>query len=273
MKKIVTLCILFCTVIIMTSCGINEPQNTATKGNDTLNMIHKAAAIETYIPIPSGYRYDSMDERDFKIRAVVEAHEMDTFITGGNSNDKEDDVSKYGISDYWRNGNWINFKNPKNMMTVFSNQDFRKDFYKIYDIKFDIDGIYVTPNLYADTYSSNLVVLDKNYYLGMQGCRLNDRTMWMVFQSSQDIDLKVTAQLYAKLDGLDLKEAQTSDGNTVFYMTSSKKCILFTAIGLIPNSPTTAYLWKQDNALGVLVNVGEFSEDNLELCKLEKHAL
>jgi hypothetical protein len=80
-------------------------------------------------------------------------------------------------------------------------------------------------------------------------------------------------EFYSGVDGQELSSVTTSNGTLVYTMSTDEGSVFFQDIGVRTSILITAYIWQQDNVIGVLVLPGEFSEKNLDLCVLEKHEI
>ena len=65
----------------------------------------------------------------------------------------------------------------------------------------------------------------------------------------------------------------TDNGVDVYYFTVTGGCTLFDAMGVRSTEPTTAYMWSQDGVLGIIIRLGEYEEENLNLCVFETYEI
>ncbi len=257
-------------IVVLSGCATDKG-NKALEDMNGLELMHEMAKGGNYEPIEVDY--DKMPEDEFRTRAVIEAY--DIFWVNKDDYKEEDQGAKYGIDFYWRGDNWISFDSIDDMETVIRNQDFREDFYGLFNIQLEPDAYYLIEDVIGLD-AIDLFAIDNNYYFSIKNTVLTedikDTVVGGVFDTNQDIDPKETAQLYAELCGAELHNETLSDGSSVYYY-SGKRDKLVEAMGIGTSDTATAYLWGQDGVLGVIVVPGGHRAECLDWCKLGRHDL
>ncbi len=278
MKKLKDLLVLLiCLVFIFAGCSIKDNQDNLDESNDgtILDLIEVIPQNNTYQF--KDIDYASLNEDEYNLRRIMEALDIHEEQMEDADSELGSYVSRYGVDDYWQEDGRISLDTLEDMKTMFSNDQLKVDFALRYGVLFNIDAYSIPSNIGSDYYDIDLIVIDNQYYLSIQGADisggLENYTGWGVYQTSQTFDIAELAQYYASDKNDELHVATLPSGVDVYYFTVTGGCSLFEAMATASTEPTTAYLWEQDGALGVMIRLGEHKEDNLDLCVLERHEL
>ena len=281
-KRIIPIVLLLGMLVILTGCGADSLQNSAIvseKPTPTsfLDFLHAELSPGSFTS--HGLDNRTLSEEECRLRRVINSGSMYQEIKG-QEYEVEVDGEKYGIADFARNDDWYNFINISDMVTVFKNVNFQQDFYDLYSYNLGLDAYYLPSQTLIEKYNttespSNLVVWDEDYNLstGMSGYKDHSYILCDMFYTRNEVDLEALMDFYVGIDGLELNSAISSNGTDIYYIYAEDGCVLFEDAGLQTNRPTTGYIWKQDNVISVFILPGEFSEENLDLCVLEKHEI
>lgn len=272
MKKHIILSLLFCAALILSGCDVNKVQDTehTPTVSSTINRDEILGEIKDLIK-NANVDYSGVSGEEYRIRSVIEAPGIYDYNKNDRFNEQEFHENKYGINDFVRLDDWFIFNNFKSMDTVLHNKDFQTDFNKKYGI--GPPESYSMPSyIIWDSFISDLLYMHQKYYFSIQGTELDKliRAGWGVYYCSEHIGAEDIANLYARLDGLELKSKLSEYGNTVYYFTADNGCTLFKGMAIETHEPTTAYIWEQEGFIGVLAVSGEYNEDDLSYCKLGK---
>ena len=272
-KRFILVTALLIVMSIISGCGVNYASKKDIEDMNAFELIHEMTQGDPYQPIEVDY--ENMGRDEYIIRSVVEASAIfrDNHKNGFN---EEEDLKKYGISRFRRLDNLVLFDNLEDMKTVISNKQFQDDYFLLFGIHFKPDAYYLPVSLGIESDDIDIYAMDDRYYFSIIGSEIKGGfdylVIWGVFDTSQDIDARETAQLYADLCDAELKTQRMPDGNTVYYY-SGMRSILIEDMGLCTKDIATAYLWEQDGVLGVIVWNGEHNEDMFDFCVLERNEL
>ena len=266
MKKIKITITFICIAAIMTGC--------AAEGGGLTDLIDGFPQIDTYQEEES-IDYTSVNEDEYNLRLIVEAYDIHKERMAEANDESGYYISQYGAEKVWQENYRISFDTVEDMEAVFGSADFKSDFKQMYGIDFDVEKYYSPRNVGAYHYDIDLVVIDNHYYLSINSSDLSGGLegiiVWGVYQSSQASDVSDIAHLYAQENNDKLNIIETDNGVDVYYFTVTGGCTLFDAMGVRSTEPTTVYLWSQNGVLGIIIRLGEYDEENLDLCVLETH--
>ena len=268
MKAIKIIITLICIAAIMTGCSAED--------GGILDLIDGFPQINTYQeeePID----YTTIGEDEYDLRLIIEAYDIHKERMAEANDESGDYMSQYGAEKLWQENYLISLDTIEDMEAVFGNPDFKRDFKQMYGINFDVDKYYLPRNVGAGHYDIDLVVIDNHYYLSTNSSDLSGGLegiiIWGVYQSSQAFDVSDIAQLYAEENNDELHVVATDNGTVVYYFTVTGGCTLFDAMNVRSTEPTTAYMWSQDGVLGIIIRLGEYEEENLNLCVFETYEI
>ena len=218
--------------------------------------------------------YRKVSSEEYRIRSVIEADRMYS-LDAPYEKDVIKEVNKYGLKYYSMMGKPM-FSTIESMESALQNKDFKQDFYKETGIDYDIEAYYLPSAFPADSMAI-LLPLRGVPYLQITGFRYTDDSnfftiVWGIYSAPDMPDVIDIAEFYANLNGLEVESSSTAVG-TVFHFTSGNGGAFFEKFSVRTNDPATAYLWQQDNVIGVIILPGEHKPENLDLCVLEKHEL
>ncbi len=221
--------------------------------------------------------YNAISKEEYRIRSVIEFSQIKS-----SQNDTGDDViikgiAKYGVEKYYAIGDVPAFLDVDDMETVLKNKDFLEDFVKNTNTVFEPESYSVPAKIETDVFSATLVALDGTPHFQMYGRKMSGdgdyySAVWAVFSVANPPKAIEIAQFYADLNDLTLVISNGSVG-PVCYFTSQNGGSFFEKFSIETNEPATAYIWEQDNVIGVIILPGEHKPENLDLCVLEKHEL
>jgi hypothetical protein len=222
----------------------------------------------------------TLSEEEYRLRRVVNSLSMYHEATGQVYEVEVSNENKYGIDDFSQFDDLYSFTSVEDMAIVINNSDFQEDFYDQYNYSLGIDAYYLLSSTISQNYdiemvTVSLIIWDNDYNLCISGTELIDKTflMWNVIDTCYSIDVKELAKFYAGVDGLYMNSEIPENGSTIYYLFSENGGVLFEDMGLQTVNPATAYLWEQDDVIGVLLVQGEHKAENFDLCVLERHEL
>jgi hypothetical protein len=277
MKKLKGMLILICIVFTFSGCSMKDNQGNLDESNDgsILDLIEVIPQNNTYQF--QDIDYASLKEDEYNLRRIIEAHDIHKEQMKTVDSEPGCYMSQYGADQYWQEDGRISLDTLEDMETMFSNGQFKVDFAMRYGVLFNIDFYSIPANISSHRYDTDLIVLDDQYYMSIQGADisggLENYTGWGVYQTSQKFDIAELAQFYASEKNDELYMTTLPNGVDIYYFTVTGGCLLFEAMATASTEPTTAYLWEQDDVLGVMIRLGEHKPGNLDLCVLERHEL
>ena len=277
MRKLKGLLVLIFIVSIFSGCSMKDNQDNLdeSNGGSILDLVEVIPQDNTYQF--QDIDYASLNEDEYNLRRIIEAYDIHEEQMEDVDSEPGQYGSQYGVDRYWREDSRISLDTLEDMETMFSNDQFKVDFAMRYGVLFDIDFYSIPANISSHRYDTDFIVLDDQYYMSIQGADisggLENYTGWGVYQTSQKFDIAELAQFYASDKNDELYLTTLPNGVDVYYFTVTGGCSLFEAMATASTEPTTAYLWEQDDSLGVMIRLGEHKEENLELCVLERHEL
>ena len=254
---IVLACVISFTILLCTGCGAEKTQTVPETEPSGMEE-----AVDT----------ENAEANKNPLRSIIEA--VDNALDQDTYDLEIYNVEQYGINNYSRLGNLVIFDKLEDMVTVLENSDFQKDFYDEYQFN-SPEYYYLSGNVDLPNYIAHLLVEDGHYYLSIRGSQndQNLRAVMEIFDAQQEFDVREVAQLYADLDSKELVAAKRADGQDIYYFITSGESEILDAMGVISADPVAVYFWKQEGILGVLITLGEHEDENLDMCKLEKHEL
>lgn len=283
-RIIANLLLLFMIMLMLAGCREDDqkgsPQVSSEKPTPTSFLDYLHEAIPPGSLISHELDNGTLSEEEYHLRCVINSLSMYKEVTGQEYDVEMYNVKKYGIDEFSRYDDWYHFDRIDDMATVFNNLEFQQDFYDQYGFDLEFDAYYLPPISTIEKYNIetgpiNLVVWDKDFYLGIDGGGYKDDAYlyYDEYFTRGEVDLKALLEFYAGIDGSELNSAISGDGTRVYYTTTETGSVFFEDIGIQTTVPITAYIWKQGDAIIIMVLEGEFDEGNLELCTFERHEL
>jgi hypothetical protein len=277
MKRILPILIIFFMLISLAGCSSNvsdvEPTPTSF-----LDFLHAVVSLDE----SDSHELDNsaLNEDEYRLRRVINSLSM---YKEGKGNQYEVDtgyIKKYGIDNFTRSDDWYSFQSIEDMTTVLRNPDFQQDFFELYEYNLGIDAYYLPLSSLMEKYSADinsikLIVWEDDYNLTYDVGGYKDHSFFScdIYYTKSTVDLKKLMEFYAGVDGQELYSAVSDNGTLVYYMSTDEGSVFFEDVGTLTDSIITAYIWQQDKVIGVMIWPGEFSEENLDLCVLERHEI
>jgi hypothetical protein len=221
----------------------------------------------------------TLSEEEYRLRRVINSLSMYHEATGQVYKINVDE-EKYGIEKFSRHDDWYGFHSMEDMATVFGNTDFQRDFFDMYGFNLEIDAYYLPLSSLIEQYNADigsikLIVWDDDYNLSYDVSGYKDHSFisYDIFYTRNSVDLKALMEFYAGVDEQDLYSTEAKDGALIYYMSTDEGSVFFEDVGMRTDDIITAYIWQQDDVISVFILPGEFSEENLDLCVLERHGI
>jgi hypothetical protein len=228
---------------------------------------------------PTGYSYIYTDfsiysESELELRAPFEFVRMYKHGLKGTEAQLLKEEQMYGIEYYWRMNDYILFQNLSDMETMFSNPDFKEDYFNEYH-RSPLDYYCIPQKSDARYIGISLITTDDKRYFSIEAINIEDDQFiqWATYDMRERHLLEEILSFYASLDDLTIERIETGKGYAVYY-SPFKESTLFCAIEFpYTDKSYTAYIWEQYGVIGVMLLPGEHKPENLDLCVLEKHEL
>ncbi len=216
-----------------------------------------------------------------QVRAVIEAPELykdeDSFTfseiaENGNSEQYINNTKWYGTDHFEIDESLITINGLEAFQIMFMNAEFKSDYSSQYGISL-IKQYYLPKAIQKDDCMISLLSHEEDYFFRIIGTEVGSDTAFGAFSTRGGVDALEVASVYANMAKLNLYSAMGQKNKVYFFTTSTGSAPISIFDLETENKTRTIYFWEQENALGVLVVTGKHTEENLELCVLEKHEL